>query len=115
MSLGRFQAATSTPFGRPTSLAIICPISPVSFRARNSVLETLEPIFHQDLNGDGSVGPVKASIETKGVTHLTHVGDNYDLDNALGSGPTLQRDGIAVVSGQFGAWTPIGAERLKWL
>ena len=46
-----------------------------------------------------------------GSTSLIEVGNNYFLDNSSGSGPSLKYGGAAVVGGQFGGWTPIGAEQ----
>ncbi|WP_247361584.1 MULTISPECIES: M10 family metallopeptidase C-terminal domain-containing protein [unclassified Bradyrhizobium] len=80
--------------------------------ANNAALEQLETIFHQDLNGDGTIGPITANIETLGVTSLVRVGGNYFLDPvAGGSGPELKYAGFIVTAGQFGsAWAPIGTE-----
>ena len=50
-------------------------------------------------------------IESFGSTSLAEVGNNYFLDNSAGSGPELKYGGAAVAAGQFGAWTPIGAEQ----
>ena len=50
-------------------------------------------------------------IEAFGSTSLVEVGNNFFLDNSAGSGPELKYGGAAVVAGQFGAWTPIGAEQ----
>jgi Bacterial Ig-like domain/Tryptophan-rich Synechocystis species C-terminal domain len=47
-------------------------------------------------------------IESSGSTSLTEVGNNFYLG---GSGPELKYAGSAVVAGQFGAYTPIGAEQ----
>ena len=74
-------------------------------------LQSLEASFHQDLNGDGQIGPVTTAIETQGSTDLTHVADRYFLYNSVGSGPSLKIGGADVVDGQFGAWAPIGAEQ----
>ncbi|SHL52954.1 Tryptophan-rich Synechocystis species C-terminal domain-containing protein [Bradyrhizobium lablabi] len=71
-------------------------------------LESFEPVFHQDLNGDGLIGPPTTVIQTDGSTALTQVGNEYYLYNG-GSGPSLQYGGAPVVAGQFGAWAPIGA------
>jgi len=80
-------------------------------------LETLEPVFHQDLNGDGVIGvPVTVIsvpttvIEAYGSTSLTQVGNSFFLYNG-GAGPSLKYAGAAVVVGQYGGWTPIGAEQ----
>src|SRR3984893_4767027 len=78
------------------------------------VFESLETTFHQDLNGDGVIGPPANTtvIEMFGSTSLVEVGKNFYLDsNTGGSGPELQYGGAAVVAGQFGAWAPIGSEQ----
>ena len=77
----------------------------------STTLESLENSFHQDLNGDGQIGPSTTVIEAFGSTSLVEVGNNYFLDNSAGSGPSLKYAGAAAVAGQFGAWTPIGAEQ----
>ena len=76
-------------------------------------LESFETTFHQDLNGDGSIGVPTTVIEASGSTSLVQVGSNYFLDAiGSGSGPELKSGGVASVAGQFGgAWTPIGAEQ----
>ena len=50
-------------------------------------------------------------IEANGSTSLTEVGDHFFLYDGSGSGPSLKYAGADVVAGQFGAWTPIGAEQ----
>ena len=79
----------------------------------SSALESFEPSFHQDLNGDGQIGPRYATtvIEANGSTQLTEVGDHFFLYDGSGSGPSLKYGGADAVAGQFGAWTPIGAEQ----
>ena len=58
------------------------------------------------------IGLPTTVIEALGSTSLTEVGNNFFLDaSAAGSGPELKYAGAAVVAGQFGAWTPIGAEQ----
>src|SRR5262245_59538067 len=74
-------------------------------------LQSLEPSFHQDLNGDGLIGPPTTVIEANGSTHLTEVGNHFFLYDSGGSGPSLKYAGADVVAGQFGAWAPIGAEQ----
>jgi Ca2+-binding RTX toxin-like protein len=80
----------------------------------DSTLESIETVFHQDLNGDGVIGlpaPLTTTIEISGSTILVQAGSNYLLDPTVGSnGPTLKYGGAAVVSGQFGTWAPVGAE-----
>ena len=72
-------------------------------------LESLEPIFHQDLNGDGVVGLTTTVIQTDGSTSLTEVANQYYLNGSGGSGPALKYQGADVVAGQFGGFEPIGA------
>ena len=74
--------------------------------AATSTLQQFEPAFHQDLNGDGVI-----PIEAVGATKLTQVSNTYSL-YSMGSvsGPQLRFNGAAVTVGQFGAYTPIGAD-----
>jgi hypothetical protein len=82
----------------------------------NASLEALETTFHQDLNGDGVIGvPTTTTsgttIESYGSTALVQTGSNYFMNPvAGGSGTELEYSGTPVTSGEFGAWTPIGAE-----
>ena len=78
----------------------------------SATLESLETSFHQDLNGDGVIGPPTTVIESFGSTSLVEVGNNFYLNSInSGSGPELKQGGAVVAAGQFGAWTPIGAEQ----
>jgi len=73
-------------------------------------LQSIETTFKQDLNGDGFIG--LPYIEALGSTRLDQFGSNYYLDPVSGgTGPLLRYQGAAIVAGQFGSWTPIGAER----
>lgn len=73
-------------------------------------LEAFETNFHQDLNGDGTIG-VPGTIELFGSTSLVVVGQNYFLDsNNSGIGPELTLSGSPVTVGGS-AWTPIAAEQ----
>ena len=84
---------------------------PAGVSGSSFALEALEPSFHQDLNGDGTIGPSGTTvIETSGSTWLTQVGNEYYLDNTSGAGPVVQFGGAPVVAGQF-ASVPIGAEQ----
>jgi hypothetical protein len=78
-------------------------------------LEAFEISFQQDLNGDGVIGPPPSSsatvIESSGSTSLTEVGTTFYLDDSSGAGPSLKYQGATFVAGQFGQWTPIGAEQ----
>src|SRR5439155_541639 len=47
-----------------------------------------------------------------GSTKLVQVGNNYYLNSiSTGTGPSFKYNGTAIVTGQFGAWNPIGAEQ----
>ncbi|KOY07121.1 hypothetical protein AF336_28730 [Bradyrhizobium diazoefficiens] len=77
----------------------------------NATLESLETTFHQDLNGDGSIGIIATVIQTDGTTSLAEIGSNYFL-NTVGSsstGPELTYGGAPVTAGAFGTWVPYGA------
>lgn len=79
--------------------------------ATDSRLETLETSFHQDLNGDGSIGVASAVLESSGATSLTEVADHYYLYDSGGVGPSLKHAGVDYVTGQYGAdVVPIAAE-----
>ncbi|EIG62321.1 M10 family metallopeptidase C-terminal domain-containing protein [Bradyrhizobium sp. WSM1253] len=74
-------------------------------------LQSAEPSFFQDLNGDGHIGLTTTVIETNGSTHLTGAGNHFFLYDSAGSGPSLKVSGADFVAGQFGSWLPISAER----
>ncbi|WP_409192972.1 Ig-like domain-containing protein [Bradyrhizobium sp. RDM4] len=77
----------------------------------NAAFESIETLFHQDLNGDGVIGLRTTTIEAAGATSLVQAGSNYLLNPAAsGNGPTLKYNGAACVAGQFSGWTPIAAE-----
>ena len=42
-------------------------------------LQSVEPTFHQDLDGDGRVGPLTTVIEASGSTSLVQVAGTYSL------------------------------------
>ncbi len=73
-------------------------------------LQSLETSFHQDLNGDGVIGP-STVIEANGSTTLTEVANHYYLSDSGGSGPSLKSGGVDIVAGQYGGWIPISAEQ----
>ena len=74
-------------------------------------LQSFEASFVQDLNGDGQIGTVKTVVESNGATDLTAMTNHDYLFDSNGSGPSLKVNGTDYVAGQFGAWTPIGAEK----
>ncbi len=60
----------------------------------DSALESIETTFHQDLNGDGTIGVVTTVIESFGSTKLVEVANNYFLEsNSGGTGPELKYGG----------------------
>ena len=75
-------------------------------------LQSLETTFQQDLNADGTTGLKTTPIETSGATHLDQVANEFFLHDGAGNGPSLKYAGADVVAGQFGAWTPLGAEKI---
>jgi hypothetical protein len=75
-------------------------------------LESLETTFHQDFNGDGTIGLVGTAIEPFG-TSLLEVGNNYDLESiSSGTGPELTRGGVAKTVGEYGSGTLIGVDQV---
>ncbi|WP_407118307.1 M10 family metallopeptidase C-terminal domain-containing protein [Bradyrhizobium sp. LMG 9283] len=76
----------------------------------NTVM-SMETTFHQDLNGDGMIGP-PIVVEAAGSTSLVQAGTNYYLDSiSTGTGPTLKYGGSAVTVGMWTSWAPVGAEQ----
>jgi serralysin len=71
-------------------------------------VESLEPIFGQDLNGDGTIGVTASLIKTDVTTSLLQIADNY-YAYVGGVGPELKYGGAAVTVGEFGNIAPIGA------
>src|SRR5206468_10877837 len=69
------------------------------YAAADTALEQAEVNFHQDLNGDGTIGAPSSQasttiIEALGATSLVQVGSNYYLNAvAGGSGPSLKYSG----------------------
>ncbi|MEH2544097.1 20S proteasome alpha/beta subunit [Bradyrhizobium sp. AZCC 2262] len=78
----------------------------------SSALQGIEATFHQDLNGDGTIGLVTTSVDLSGVTSLEQVA-NYYLLNPVGggTGPQLKSGGSVITVDQLGGWTFIGAEK----
>ena len=79
----------------------------------STALESIETSFHQDLNGDGTIGvpaPTGTVIEAKGSTELVQAGNDYFfVPVAGGTGPELMYSGTPWAAGQ--AWAPIGVEQ----
>jgi Tryptophan-rich Synechocystis species C-terminal domain/Putative esterase len=108
----QYMVWTTDTSGNYLSIAV----EPVS--GASTALQSFETSFHQDLNGDGVIGPpappTQTVIEAFGSTNLVEVGSNYFLQPNGGSAVELSYGGAPVVDGQFaqfGAWAPIGAEQ----
>ena len=77
----------------------------------SSALQVLEPGFDQDLNGSGAI-TVRTVIEAAGSTALAQIANTFVVSpTASALGQQLKVSGAAVTAGQFGDWTPIGAEQ----
>jgi serralysin len=82
----------------------------------NAALQALETSFHQDLDGDGTIGVSSAgfAIEVAGATELIQSSHTYFLDPAAGgTGVSVKYQGVAVSAGSFASWVAIGAEPLS--
>ncbi|MBR1174246.1 M10 family metallopeptidase C-terminal domain-containing protein [Bradyrhizobium sp. KB893862 SZCCT0404] len=78
----------------------------------STALQSYEPTFHQDLNGDGVIGVQSIAIERAGTTSLVQAGNNYFLNPfAGGTGPGLMFFGAPVTVGMWAGWAPVGAEQ----
>lgn len=81
--------------------------------AASAALQSLEPAFNQDLNHSGGI-TVSTVIDSSGSTGLAQSANVYLLyPTAGGAGPQLKMSGALVMAGQFGGWTPIGAEQAE--
>jgi hypothetical protein len=69
------------------------------------VTSSIETIVDQS----GTYAAGQTVIESFGSTSLTEIGNNFYLYTA-GSGPELKYGGAPWTAGQWGGWTPIGAE-----
>ena len=59
-----------------------------------------------------AIGVPGTVIGSARSSSLVAVGSKFFLDSiSTGSGPSLKTGGVDVVAGQFGGWTPIGAEQ----
>ena len=52
------------------------------------------------------------AVESFGATGLDQAGNQFFLHDGAGVGPSLKYQGNAFIAGQFGAWTPVGAEKV---
>ena len=72
-------------------------------------LEAIESVFNQDLNGDGTIGPVTTTVIQKdGSTTLSEGANEYFVNSGSGL-ITLKYNGSPVTVGEFGSWVPFGA------
>jgi len=78
-------------------------------------LQSLEPSFRQDLNGDGTLGVVTTLLESNGAVQLSQLANIYSLGGS--SGPFIKLNGTPVTAGQFaipsGTWVPFAAEPIS--
>ncbi|NPV22972.1 NF038122 family metalloprotease [Bradyrhizobium aeschynomenes] len=85
------------------------PIAGVS--GGSAAFEAFEPFFHEDLNGDGTIGVPTTVIEAIGSTSLVQSGNGYFLNPVGGgTGPQIKFGGANLVVGQLGGWAPIAAD-----
>jgi hypothetical protein len=81
----------------------------------SALLESFEPSFNDDLNGDGTIGFSAAAgvtvVESSGTTSLLTDGTNYFLQPAGGRAVPLSLSGAPVGAGAYGSWTPIAAQQ----
>jgi serralysin len=73
-------------------------------------LKSLEPAFHQDLNGDGFIGIANAAIETAGWTGFSAVNNHFVLGSG-GSAISLKKSGADFDAAQTMGFVPVGAEQ----
>ena len=77
-------------------------------------LESYEPSFNYDLNGDGTIGIPASSltaIESSGTTNLLTDGTDFFLEPEGGSPVILTYGGSPVTASTLSGWTPIAAQR----
>ena len=77
----------------------------------SSALASFEANLHQDLNGDGTVGPITKTIESAGSTDLSQTGDNYQLVGSGGGGGLVLKSQGTPFAASSSPWTPIGVEQ----
>ncbi len=76
----------------------------------NSTLESLETVFNQDLNGDGTIGiPADHTIQVDGATTLSQSGNQYNVSVNGGADIAIKLGNADVQANNFGGWIPIGA------
>ncbi|WP_316158348.1 MULTISPECIES: calcium-binding protein [unclassified Bradyrhizobium] len=90
-------------------------LSTIASAAPNSAsIEAYEPMFRQDLNGDGTIGFVGSLVESHGTTSVLQIGANFALVPSDGSsGSVLYFNGALLTADQLAPWTLLGAERVQ--
>ena len=87
-------------------------VSYAVYAGGSTALKSLETSFHQDLNGDGTIGTPSTVIEALGSTSLVQADNNFYLNNIVsGTGPTLKYAGTAITVGQFDPYVPVAVEQ----
>src|SRR5262249_45233936 len=71
-------------------------------------LQSLQPIFGQDLNGDGTIGVATTTLEANASVQLSPLSNIYSLGGP--SGPFIIPTRRSSDLGFFGAWVPVAAE-----
>jgi hypothetical protein len=100
-SSGQFAFTLTDSHGNLTS----SPADHVALAGNGGAIEKYEgTIFHQDLNGDGTIG-VPTTPTTSGLSGVVQINNNY----FIGQDQELQFHGAAVTVGEFQGWTPIAA------
>jgi cytochrome c2 len=89
--------------------------SPLNMALGSSAqLESYEPSFADDLNGDGTIGIPPSSlttIESSGTTSLLTDGTDFFLEPLGGSPVVLTSNGAPIVAAQLSGWIPIAAQQ----
>ena len=109
----KIRVPTSTRCGAPTATATIIANLIGAVSGNSTALESLETTFHQDLNGDGTIGLPTVVIE---IVRLDQPGPGrQQLLSRQHQQRHRSRIEISaarpVTAGQFGAGAPIGAEQ----
>ena len=80
-------------------------------------LHTLKSAFVADdfTFAGGPSLPTMTPIESAGATTLASSANHFYLLDSTGAGPSLKYHGTDVTAGQFGGYTPVGAEKTGML
>jgi Ca2+-binding RTX toxin-like protein len=100
---GQFSIWNADGNGNSTSYALM--------DGDSLALKSLEPAFHQDLNGDGFIGIANAVIESAGSTGFSAVNNHFVIGSG-GSAVSLKKSGADFDAAQTGGFVPVGAEQI---